>query len=213
MANQNKRYGTAYERHSLDLVEEWLHLESLAKPQRRHGLHPNNAYSKSQQLYRTQIPKRMDQFRQNIDSFLDESRDEATSLGLGRLVLESASLAQHGFILGRIARGDNIMTALDESWHTLQNFKNHVRAKRVQLPDLEKLNVPIQEAISSYTRQPYGHYVHTYVGMAALSATAVLNLRNSTDGAFVLPSPGMNSEAPDRWDYNPLVSPKRHDIT
>ncbi len=124
MATENNKYIKLHERRGLDLVEEWLHVESIARPQRRNGLHRNSAYQKSQPLYKTQIPKNMNEFRRNIDLLFDENKDETKSLALGRLILESTSLAQHGFLLGRVARGENILTALDESWHVLQGFKD-----------------------------------------------------------------------------------------
>lgn len=208
MANQNEKPSALQQRRGLDLVEEWLHMESVARPRRRSGLHPNNAYSKSQSIYKNQIPMRMDEFRAEIDSFLDDSLDRQTSLRLGRLMLESASLAQHGFLLGSIARGSNIMRAMDESWHLIQGFKEQMRSGRVTLPDPEKLKAPIQNAISEYTRQPYGHHVHTYIGMVAFSVTTAVHLRDADAGKFILPSPGLNPEILDQWDYDPQLVPK-----
>ena len=127
---------------------------------------------------------------------------------MGRLVLESTSLAQHGFLLGRIARGGNIMHAMDESWHVLQGFKQHLRSGNVTLPEPEKLRSPIQDAVAEYTRQPYGHHIHTYIGMVAFSVTTAVHLRDTDEGKFMLPSPGLNPEILDQWDYDPPLVPK-----
>lgn len=208
MATESSKYTKMHERRGLDLVEEWLHVESTARPQRRNGLHRNSAYQKSQPVYKNQIPKNMNEFRRNLDTLFDENKDETQSLILGRLILESTSLAQHGFLLGRVARGENIITALDESWHVLQGFKDHVRTNRVSLPTVNKLSEPIEDAISEYTGKPYGNIVHTYIGMVAFSASVAVQLRDAGTGEFILPSPGLPANILDRWNYDPPLVPK-----
>lgn len=203
MTNQNSRRQPD-RRKALDLVEEWLHIETLAHPKRRSGLHPNSAYQKSQPLYKTQIPKAVETFQGHIDYFLGSERtDERKSLLLGKLMLGAVCDAQHGFILGKIARKTNIITAMDDSWHLLQGFKQHVRANNVQLPDAEMLKLPIEDGIKEYTGHAYGHYVHTYVGMVAFGAVAALQLKDHKTNQFILPAPGLLPDHLERWDYDP----------
>lgn len=209
MANTENKHTLLQERRALDLVDEWLHVESLARPRRRHGLHPNSAYSKASAVYNNQIPKKMEAFQQHINALSDNDRDETTALKLGRSILEAASLAQHGFLLGKINRNNNIITAMDESWHVLQSYKKHVRLNHLRLPDVQKLQQPFQEAIEEYTAHPYGHQVHTYIGMVAFSASVVVKLRDLGNDQYLLPSPGLAPEILERWDYSPQLVPKK----
>lgn len=202
MANQIKR-PTKSQYRAMDLAEEWLHVDSLAKPYRRTGLYRNNAYARSKAVYR-QVRSKWEAFHEGVDYVLGENRkDEARSLSLGRLVLDAASLAQHGFILGDIVRGGNIFTSSEESWHVAQSFKQNVRAGRVPLPPLENLKLPVDRATKEYTGNSFEHPVHTYVAMFAYSALVADRLRDETTKEFVLPVPGESTDEIHRWNYDP----------
>lgn len=201
MASETKRSPVLDQRKSLELVDEWLHVESLARPARRNGLHPNNAYALSRVVLK-EISQKWETMHDYKDKlFGEEPLAEVTSLTIGRLVLQSASLAQHGFVLGKITRKENIFTAVEDSWHEIQGFKQHFRYGKVRLPQMQNFELPADRAIEQYTGQKYGNFKHTYIGMVAYSASMAIHLMDGKD--FVLPTPGVSEDILQRWDYDP----------
>jgi hypothetical protein len=202
MANQIKRPSKSQYR-AMDLVEEWLHIDSLANPSRRSGLYRNNAYARSKAIYR-QVRAKWETFQDNIEYVTAEQRsDETKTLYLGRLVLDATSFAQHGYILGDIVRGGNTLSAMDESWHKTQDFKKHVRAGHIPLPPVENLGLSIDAAIKSYTQKSFEHPLHTYIGMFAYSAVLVDHFKDDFAKEFILPTPGQPEGELHRWGYDP----------
>lgn len=190
------------EREALDVVHEWLHLERLAHPQRNRNLHRDSVYRLSRPLYDRQIPKRWIGLQSSADYLISgDTTDLTRNLHIGRTVLEATSLAQHGFVMGDIARGGNIFTSIDESWRILEGFKRQLRAGNIPLPSAQNIALPVTEAISKYTRHQYGHHIHTYVGMVAYSASVATQLYDSSANGFVLPTPGLPSDVLVPWPY------------
>lgn len=185
------------ERTNLTLIKPWLEADRHYRD-RRHRFYVGAGYAAAQSMYRTAIPKMWESFQQYNSINRHHTKDQHLVLKTGRLALESVALARVAYVHGKVASGLSIEQAHVASFKGIEFFQRAIKTGAVALPASELLDVPLPDALRSYTghKAAESNAQHAYMGLVGLTVRALSDMQPRRRASeMIIPEPGTAHDA------------------